>query len=303
MVGKWGQFLTVLVVFNCITIHSYSKKDFIARRAQYAHKKKEIWKQLREARNHRPWHRNREPSHHRLTHMLGHFGKDVLLIHKNIFSWDSYKILLTTFPFFIGSRMIDEKLQRCFFDDTHHKNINNPPKWCHELARWSIGVPIALLGIKGILSRDEELHATARVFLTGMPFVLFTKDLIKKFRFEASCRPCHEDFSVEKEDRVSGGFPSGHVAEATYTAVMYGMRYGPQYAVPLGAITAFVGVTFLACNRHYLSQLVAGAGFGAMYAVAANKLVDSKLNAHKDLNINLSVNEYGGPTVSLSYRF
>ena len=55
--------------------------------------------------------------------------------------------------------------------------------------------------------------------------------------------------------------------------VLYGMRFGYQFAVPLGAVTAFVGTTFLACNRHYFSQLIAGAGFGAIYALAANKVI------------------------------
>jgi len=302
MVLKWGRIFAVLVLYNFMYLFcDGGTLAYIARRSLKSRKKREIWKQLREARNHRPWHRNREPSNHRITHMLGHLGKDVLLIHKNIFSWDSYKILLLTFPFFIGTRMIDEKLQRCFHEHSCHKNINQPPKWCRELARWSIGIPIILLGTQAFLSRDEELRTTSQIFLTGIPFVLLMKDLIKKFRFEANLRPWHEDFSAE--ERSTGGFPSGHVAEATYTAVMYGMRYGPKLAVPLGGIAAFVGVTFLACNRHYLSQLIAGAGFGAMYAVAANKLVDSKLNENKDLNVNRSINEQGGPTLSLSYRF
>lgn len=302
MMKKWGHILAILVMVANLIIHANGgKQGFISRRSLKARQKREIWKQLREARSHRPWHRNREPSNHRITHMLGNLGKDVLLIHKNIFSWDSYKILLLTFPFFIGTRMIDEKLHRIFHDQTCHKNINQLPKWCRELARLSITVPIALLGSQAFLSRDEEFRTTSQVFLLGIPFVLLTKDLIKKFRFEANFRPWHEDFS--SEERSGGGFPSGHVAEATYTAVTYGMRYGPKFALPLGALTVFIGVTFLTCNRHYLSQLIAGAGFGAMYAVAANKLIDSKLNTHKDLNINFGINEHGGPTLSLSYHF
>jgi len=125
------------------------------------------------------------------------------------------------------------------------------------------------------------------------------KKLIKKFKFDACLRPWNGKF--DKNERSYGGLPSGHVAEATYTAVLYGMRFGYQLAVPLGAVTAFVGVTFLACNRHYFSQLIAGVGFGAMYALAANKVVDSRLQ--KDLSLAMSVNEQGGPSFGISYRF
>ncbi len=245
-----------------------------------------------------PCRRSRKPSGH-FAHFTGHIGKNIFDIHKNLFSWDSFRMITLTFPFFIGSRMIDEKLQRCFYDEQRHKNVDQVPAWCHEVARWSIGVPIALLGMQSFLSRDEDFRTTSQVFIVGVPFVILGKKLIKKFKFDACLRPWNGKFN--KNERSYGGLPSGHVAEATYTAVLYGMRFGYQFAVPLGALTAFVGVTFLACNRHYLSQLVAGAGFGAMYALAANKVIDGQLT--KDLSFSVSANEHGGPSFGVGYRF
>src|SRR3546814_2989372 len=43
-----------------------------------------------------------------------------------------------------------------------------------------------------------------------------------------------------------------------YMTVLYGLRYGVKAAAPIGIFGTFLGVTFLNCNRHYLSQLVAG---------------------------------------------
>lgn len=241
------------------------------------------------------------PGKFRLTHALGTIAHDMFWVNAGLFSWDTFKIFVSTVPFYVASRMTDEKLQNCFFDHKSKKNKNEPAQWCKEVARLSIGVPIALLGIQSVVSSDEELRATSQVFLTGMPFVLLAKDIIKKLDFDVCKRPWHEKFA--KEQRQYGGFPSGHLAEASYMAVLYGMRFGPAFAVPLGGVALFVTCVFLSSNRHYLSQMVAGASFGAMYALSANKLVESKLAKRRDMRLGLSVNESGGPTMSLSLKF
>jgi hypothetical protein len=81
------------------------------------------------------------------------------------------------------------------------------------------------------------------------------------------------------------------------------MRYGPNFAVPLGTIAAFVTVVFLSSNRHYLSQMIAGAGFGAMYAFSANRLIDSKLAKKTNLELGFATNEKGDPAIKLSMKF
>jgi len=245
-----------------------------------------------------PYRRNRKPSGY-FAQCTGYLAKNMYDINKNLFSWNSLKIITVTFPFFIGARMIDEKLQNCFYDQKSHRNVYQIPAWCHDVARWSIGVPIALLGMQSFLSRDEDFRITSQVFLAGVPFVMLGKKLIKKLRFDACLRPWNGKF--DRNERSYGGLPSGHVAEATYTAVLYGLRFGYKFAVPLGTLTAFVGISFLTCNRHYLSQLVAGAGFGALYAVAASKTADSRL--HENISFAVSANEKGEPLFGLSYRF
>jgi hypothetical protein len=157
---------------------------YVQRRKQYAQHKKNMLKINRSARNNRPWFRNRPPYKHRITSLLGEFAYDAVKINLGIFSWDSFKIFVTTTPFFVGARMIDEKLHNCFFDHKKKKNRNEPAQWCKEIARFSIGVPIALLSTQAVLSRNEDMRTTAQVFITGMPFVLLIKDLIKKLDFD-----------------------------------------------------------------------------------------------------------------------
>ena len=247
------------------------------------------------------WSLTTTPPKRRVTGILGSVAEDVVKINLGLISWDSFKIFVITTPFFIGARMIDDKLSNCFFDHKNKKNRNEPAQWCKEVARLSIGVPIALLGIQAFFSGNKDLQMTGQVFLTGMPFVLLAKDIIKKLDFDLCKRPYHEKFA--KEQRQYGGFPSGHLAEATYMAVLYGMRYGPNAAIPLGGVAAFVAVIFLSSNRHYLSQMIAGAAFGAMYALSANKIINHRLAKEHNLELGLATNDHGDPVVKLAMRF
>lgn len=209
--------------------------------------------------------------------------QDVIQLNNNLLTWDSFKIISSIFPVYIATRMADEKLQNCFYDELCHKNKMQLPYWCHDIAQFSIAIPIIYFGSLPLWATNREFQEAGRIFLLGFPFVIFSKDIIKKFDFDACLRPWNEHFS--KQRRSSGGFPSGHMAEAAYMAVLFGMRFGPRYAIPLGVLAAFIGATFLNCNRHYASQLVAGVCFGSLYGIAANKLIDKKLSEYMNLTI------------------
>jgi hypothetical protein len=226
-------------------------------------------------------------------------AREVVGIHYNILDWDTFKVLVGTFPFFVSARMIDEDLQSCFYERAHHKNIHQFPHWCHDVANWAISVPIAFLALHSLFPNNEEYCETNKTFLIGVVFVVSAKALIKKLDLGFCQRPWHEKFSCEK--RALGGFPSGHMAEVTYITLLYGLRYGPMFAIPFTLLAIGVGATFLNCNRHYLSQLVGGAALGAIYALAAYKFIDQKLC--QDLSCSLSVNEHGSPAIAISYSF
>jgi|SRR5579863_244707 hypothetical protein len=295
-------FLAITSITTALYSDDKASLSYTQGRSKRAREKKERLAANRAARNHRPWFRNRPPAKHRITHMLGGFAEDVVRVNLGIFSWDSFKIFVTAAPFYVATRMIDEKLHNCFFNQKNKKNKNEPAQWVKEVARLSIGAPIVLLGTQAFLSRDADMQMTSQIFLTGMPFVLIAKDFFKtRLDYDVCKRPFHEKFATHQ--RKYGGFPSGHLAEATYTAVLYGMRYGPNFAVPLGSIAAFVAVIFLSSNRHYLSQMIAGAAFGAMYALSANTLIDSKLAKKRDLELGLTTNDKGAPVMKLSMKF
>lgn len=231
--------------------------------------------------------------------------QDAFLINKNIFSLDSFKIITATFPLIAASVMFDKRLHSCFYDKKFHKNIHQLDACCHGFAKYGIVFPVFMGVNLAFSARDEDVRLTSQMFLVGLPFVMLAGDLIKAFKIgdDWCLRPWHERFSCVQ--RSHGGFPSGHMALAAYAAALYGMRFGVQFGVPLGAYAAFLGISFVNCNRHYLSQIVAGAGLGVIYAFAASRRVDDKLAwlHEKNIRMGLDVLENGAPAFNVSCSF
>lgn len=235
---------------------------------------------------------------------LGMIWRDVIDLNRYaLFSFDTIKVILGSFPFYGATRLIDERIQGAFHNNCCHRDKNQAPEWCRKLSQYGLGVPITALGLMSIFGGNQEFKTTGRIFLIGMPFVIFGKDIIKKFNFNANLRPWCDRFPCDK--RALGGFPSGHMAEVTYMTVLYGLRYGVKAAVPLGIFSTFLGVTFLNCNRHYVSQLVAGAALGTIFALAADKVIDKRLEEayNAEFSYAFDVNSTGAPSLKLSCIF
>ncbi len=222
----------------------------------------------------------------------------------NFATFDVFKIAGAVFPAYAALRMYDEKIHEHFYDAKHHKNKNQCVFLNHFVAQEAIAIPILALVSLSVFSHDEDLRATSRVFAIGMPFVLLSKDAIKEFRFKAAYRPYCEWFP-KKNKHVCGGFPSGHMAEMAYMTVLYSMRHGIKFAIPLTALSIYVGATFVACNRHYASQIAAGAALGALYAVASSHVIDEKLERRrlKDFEMSMDTTSTGNLALSFNYRY
>lgn len=244
----------------------------------------------------------RKPTPH--ENFLGGLWRDIIDLNKYaLFSADTFKVVTTTFPLYVLTRIFDEDVQQCFHRECCHKDIHQAPEWCRDLSKYGLGIPIAVLGMMAFFGHNEEFRVTGRIFLLGMPFVLSGKDIIKKIPFDANRRPWCDRFPCDK--RAFGGFPSGHMAEVSYMTVLYGLRYGLRAAVPIGIFGTFLGVTFLNCNRHYVSQLVAGAGLGTLFALAADKVIDNRLerNCKRRFDCGYDTDMHGQPAFKVSCSF
>lgn len=236
--------------------------------------------------------------------LLGGLWRDIVDLNKYaLFSADTFKVIATTFPLYVSTRMFDEDLQKAFHRTCCHKDINQAPHWCYVLSKYGLGIPMATLGLMAFVSKSAEFRITGRIFLIGMPFVLSGKDIIKKIPFEANKRPWCDKFPCS--DRAYGGFPSGHMAEISYMTVLYGLRYGLKAAAPIGIFGTFLGVTFLNCNRHYLSQLIAGVGLGTLFALAADKVIDKRLaqTYNEHFTCGYDTDGRGQPAFKVAYMF
>lgn len=235
---------------------------------------------------------------------LSYFVDDVL--HTSVdfnrevfFSWDSLKVIVIFTPLYVTARLIDQNIHNRFYCPQHHKNINQLPRCCYNFA--DVGLPIALVGLSmlSLYPYNDELQATAQVFAVSLPFTWIGKKILKTFKTPGSLRPPNQLFNKHK--RTFGGCPSGHMMEAVYMATLFGMRLGPKWGVPLGIFAAALFVDFTTCNRHFLSQLIAGAGLGVIYAVAANKVITTKLSC--DFSCTIVPEPCGLPSVQFCYRF
>lgn len=236
---------------------------------------------------------------HRAARFMGEIIVDAVMLNVSLLSMQTVKVITGFAPVYLASRMVDENVQSHFYDPQRHKNINQFPQGCHNIAKYGVGVPMVALSSLAFFGWNEDLRMTARLFAIGLPFVQSGKDIIKSLRFKSCLRPWHEDFGRKK--RSSGGFPSGHMANVVYMTSLFGMRHGPAWAIPLGLFSTFVFVDFLNCNRHYLSQLFAGAGLGLIFALAANKVIEQKLEAR--LFLDCVPNDAGGTSFKMSYCF
>jgi len=230
--------------------------------------------------------------------------KDIAYLHKELFTWDTFKTVGTIFPIYMGTRMLDETIQSSFYHGHCiygcHQDRNQLPEWVVKIAQYSIVPPIFVMFGSLFVAKTEEFRTTSWLFLLGMPFVIFGKDVLKKIQFDAAQRPWRQKFCGH--ERAMGGFPSGHVAQATYLTALYGMRYGARFAGILAASTLFLTVSFLNCNRHYPSQMVGGAGIGVIFAYAANKVIDYKIGGDS-LKLGLDTTLGGDPAVSVGWHF
>lgn len=210
---------------------------------------------------------SREP-HNVVRRMLSDTGSIIY----NLFSRSTFKAACFGVPFYLLARPVDHKIQRHFYDEILQKNKNQPSK---TFAKFGMKAGVALsLPIVGldIMSSDDRRIRRGEIFGTGMLAIWGTKNLIKLVHTEANKRPCHERFSTSHHTRSYGGNPSGHMAFLAYASSFWTAEKGIVVGLPMTGMTALAGALLVTSNRHYLSQVIAGAFYGVVFGLAAHKV-------------------------------
>ncbi len=225
--------------------------------------------------------------------------EEAIRLNLNLVSLDTVKVFTAFVPFYLVTRMADAQVHNNFYDISCHKNINQMPNAVINTINKGCDLGIVLLSSLALFAWDEKLRLTARIFGIGALSALYAKDFVKKIEVKSCLRPWNEHFSSKKQS--FGGFPSGHMIEATYMLTVWGLQYGLKAAIPLGL---FAGLSFgvlVGSNRHYASQAVAGAGFGVAFGLAAHKLIHTKIS--ETIDCSFALNKQKLPTLSLGCSF
>lgn len=225
--------------------------------------------------------------------------KDTVYVNRNVFSLTSAKVITATVPFYIWTRQHDESFHTNFYDKNNHKNINQMHSTACEAIEKFPFIGILAFSSLSLFARNEDLRTTSRVFAIGAASGLIAKNIIKECKGKHNLRPWNEHFSCEQ--RSQGGFPSGHMLEAAYMATVLGAHYGYKAAVPLSFFTAAMFAVSINCNRHYLSQAVAGTSLGIIYGLATHAVIDRRLNESWSCGVDMT--RSGNPQLNVCYRF
>ncbi|HLB94431.1 MAG TPA: phosphatase PAP2 family protein [Candidatus Babeliales bacterium] len=206
---------------------------------------------------------------------LNDFMFDFIELNRHFFSIDTVKVATGVIPFYLLARSVDHNIHSSFYDSKQHQNLNIFSDSIGKSVSKSVPYVVVTTMLMPYLGHNPDIQLTADIFLKGVISIWMVKDLIK-FTLEADAckRPWNGEFSYEKQ--AFGGFPSGHMAEVFYMTTLFGWRHGPTLGVPFAIYAGFLFLTSISSNRHYASQLIAGAGLGLAYTVASLKLIKTR---------------------------
>jgi membrane-associated phospholipid phosphatase len=95
----------------------------------------------------------------------------------------------------------------------------------------------------------------------------------------------------DRGDRLS--LPSGHTSTAFSLATVAERHYGWKVGVPAYAAAVFIGYSRIESNRHYLSDVLAGATLGVIVSRTVTRLNGGAVKRHS-LSVSPSTDANGG---------
>ena len=141
-------------------------------------------------------------------------------------------------------------------------------------------ITIPLSGIYMTYQNDDEIGR--KNFLKSYAATLTATYLLKKIT--ARERP---------DGSNSMSFPSGHTSSAFSGASFINSRYGLKFGIPAYCTASFVGYSRVHANKHYWTDVIAGAFLATLTNYLFTKDLDIKVNAHIDpVNHNIHVTVY-----------
>ncbi|MGE5087039.1 MAG: phosphatase PAP2 family protein [Bacillota bacterium] len=148
----------------------------------------------------------------------------------------------------------------------------------------NIAIALAQLG----WDRDNGFNHVRALFFT----TAITESLKLTVHQE---RPDHSD---------NYAFPSGHTSSAFATATSLAYAYGWKAGVPAYGMAVFTGLSRIADDKHWASDVVAGAALGMIWGRATFQQKDTSLNAQSTRSSEFFPSyEYGFFSLNFSCGF
>ena len=146
------------------------------------------------------------------------------------------------------------------FDQQIHDSWTNHQRMSADVSRygnfWGTGIPeVIIIGGQIYFDRDNGIPAAEGLFVGGV-ITHTTKLLIARERPDSNTKT---------------GMPSGHTQAAFSLAASMTESYGWKVGAPFWGLGVFTGLTRLADDAHWLSDVVAGATIGILFGRAGYK--------------------------------
>lgn len=228
------------------------------------------------------------------------FFEDLYSIGSELISLDTMKLLTYIAPFYIIARRADKPIHKKFYNYSTQTNKNQPPSWVNKLLFDAIPIiPAVMYGLTAFVHEDYYARRTAQIFCAGFLWAWSSKILLKQLKSASCLRPLNANYNSKL---VHGGNPSGHTSIAAFSATFLGLTRGPKWGIPLSLAAATTGTLGFINNRHYLSQVVAGAGLGVIIGFAAHQVLE-KIPEPSHLTMSFGLSQEGKPGLTLAYNF
>ncbi len=184
---------------------------------------------------------------------------------KRIFSRDNLPLALTGAGLAALALTVDHRVKDYFQDRKPLEHVENiGDKIGNGYAE--VGVGLALLGT-GELMNNKKMADTGYIIL---PALLVTGIATEGLKYA---------FGRKRPNRNNHmSFPGGHASMTSTMAASISEMYDwrPGIAIPLYALTAFVGASRLQANEHYLSDVLAGMTLGTLVGSSFAKYYKEK---------------------------
>lgn len=185
---------------------------------------------------------------------------------------------------YLGVPMIAMGLLEKHFDDKFRVLRNDfMPKFDYKLDNYTQIAPAAImLGLKaaGVPSRSSW----GRMIMSDAITITLMTGVVQGLKYTTNV--------TRPDGSNKQSFPSGHTATAFMTATMLSKEYGhisPWVSVGAYTIATATGLMRMANNKHWLSDVMVGAGFGILSTEFGYNIPLSKFDINNNTTIQTSV--------------